>query len=628
MRDVYRSLLTALGGVLALWLILGFWPLSVGNRVALSLLVILPGGVMLWRQHRALQSQAQALRDIADESLPPEDFQGAVILVCGDNRALFADGTPHRETRQGWYLWVKDAEQLPLLALHLSQVRPALASQVSVMLAVLPEQHSSADDFTQCLRGWQRAVMQCRTALGRIPPVWSVTWVSPPAVCSGAEPVWFSTFSNRAGIQVHQPGQGKLSLAEWTQETAVDERFSRLSQGLWLDSVLAWQKTAVSSLLSVRQGELPALKFCVQGLCMVPVDDDLPELTEGLVSMLWPHYLRTIPSLSVVALSPSLHTMKMAEVVPAGLEVYSRPVGPKNTVCRYRTTQDVMLNPLSVSGVTMTTEPDGRSLLRMRFACSSQADWSHADLSRLSLYLGADAPVSSHLHLMLTKRQAALYMRLPGQTDRIRLDGYFSPGGFRDEDTLWPKGDSAFSGYQLLLEYFTFRDKFMFVHLHGLDGITPPAGAEYFDIDVVFSSPWPSDLPMTDDAVRLHCVPVINLFTLEADPLTITGLESEYLLRPKRLQDGHTEIYAVDSVIGSNRTNDAEYVPFSSFRHKGGMMRRHAPLRYYHTRVKRSVTGLYDTWLILGGHQWEDDRLLEREGDHAGYGLVATESRS
>jgi type VI secretion system protein ImpG len=170
------------------------------------------------------------------------------------------------------------------------------------------------------------------------------------------------------------------------------------------------------------------------------IDDDLPELTEGLVSMLWPHYLRTIPSLSVVAFTPVLQAVKMAEVMPAGLEVYSRPVGPKNTVCRYRTTRDVMLNPLNISGVTMTTEPDGRSLLRMRFACSTQADWSHADLSHLSLYLGADAPVSSQLHLMLTRRQAALYMRLPGQTDRIRLDGYFSPGGFAEEDGLWPKG--------------------------------------------------------------------------------------------------------------------------------------------------------------------------------------------
>ena len=343
------------------------------------------------------------------------------------------------------------------------------------------------------------------------------------------------------------------------------------------------------------------------------IDDDLPELTEGVVSMLWPHYLRTIPSLSVVAFSPALQAMKMAEKVAPGLEVYSRPVGPKNTVCRYRTTREMMLNPLAVAGVTMTTEPDGRSLLRIRFACSEQADWLQADLSRLSLYLGAEAPVSTQLHLMLTRRQAGLYLRLPGQRDRIRLDGRFSPGGFGEEDGLWPKGDTAFSGYQLLLEYFTFRDKFMFVYLHGLEGITLPAGTGYFDIEVVFNQQWPSELPMTDDALRLHCVPVVNLFTLEADPLTLSGLESEYLLRPKRLQDGHTEIYSVDAVSGSNRTHDAEYVPFSSFRHKGGMMRRHAPPRYYHTRVKRGVSGLHDTWLILGGLHWEEDRTFTRE---------------
>ena len=65
MRDVYRSLLTVLAGVLALWLILGFWPLSVGSRVTLSLLVILVCGAMLWRQCRASQLRAQALRDLS-----------------------------------------------------------------------------------------------------------------------------------------------------------------------------------------------------------------------------------------------------------------------------------------------------------------------------------------------------------------------------------------------------------------------------------------------------------------------------------------------------------------------------------------------------------------------------------
>ncbi|HBS1665750.1 type VI secretion system baseplate subunit TssF [Klebsiella quasipneumoniae] len=343
------------------------------------------------------------------------------------------------------------------------------------------------------------------------------------------------------------------------------------------------------------------------------IDDDLPELTEGLVSMLWPHYLRTIPSLSIVALTPTLPAMKMAETVPAGFEISSRPLGPKNTVCRYRTTRDLTLNPLAIEEAVMMAEPDGRSALRLRFACSELADWSQTDLRRLPLYLGEDAVTGSALHLWLTRRQAAMYLRLPGQAERVSLDGYFSPGGFSEEDRLWPKGESAFSGYQLLLEYFTFREKFMFVQLNGLENMTLPAGIAHFTLEVVFSEVWQSDLPVSASSLRLHCVPVINLFTLEADPLTISGLESEYLLRPKRLQDGHTEIYSVDSVTGSGRTGEARYVPFTSFRHQGGMMRRHAPERYYHTRVKRGVTGMHDTWLILGGQQWEADRALERE---------------
>jgi hypothetical protein len=118
------------------------------------------------------------------------------------------------------------------------------------MLAVVPEQHTSGDDFTQSLRGWQRAVVQCRAAFGTIPPLWTVTWVSPPVACAEAEPVWFTTVSPRSGIQVYQPGQGNVSLTEWARESGSDGRLSRLSQGLWLDSLLAWQNSAVNDLLS------------------------------------------------------------------------------------------------------------------------------------------------------------------------------------------------------------------------------------------------------------------------------------------------------------------------------------------------------------------------------------------
>lgn len=80
-----------------------------------------------------------------------------------------------------------------------------------------------------------------------------------------------------------------------------------------------------------------------------------------------------------------------------------------------------------------------------------------------------------------------------------------------------------------------------------------------------------------------------------------------------RIQDGHTEIYSVDNIISSRHTGSQAYVPFSSFRHRGGMLRHDAPERYYHTRVKRGPSGLHDTWLILGGDAFDADRMLEDE---------------
>lgn len=343
------------------------------------------------------------------------------------------------------------------------------------------------------------------------------------------------------------------------------------------------------------------------------IDDDLPELTEGLVSLLWPHYLQTIPSLSIVELSPTIHDMKLSSVVPADFEVLSRPIGPKKTVCRYRTTQDLNLNPIELSSVNLATEPDGRSVIRLRFECGKLIDWKQTSLESISFYLAGDIPTTYALHLALTKHVSATYIKLPNTPDRIRLPLWFSPGGFADTDQLWPKADSTFSGYQLLLEYFSFREKFFFVNLNGLGEITLPESLTYFELDIVLNTLWDSDLPLGIDNLKLHSVPVINLFSIEADPLTVNGLESEYLLRPRRLQDGYTEIYSVDNVHGTRRHEQVNYVPFSSFRHRGGMLRHSAPEHYYHTRVKRSVSGLHDTWLILGGEHEQPTTVLENE---------------
>lgn len=111
--------------------------------------------------------------------------------------------------------------------------------------------------------------------------------------------------------------------------------------------------------------------------------------------------------------------------------------------------------------------------------------------------MNADAALASALHQALTLKVQALYVRMPGEAERQTLEGHFKPKGFADDDRLWPKGDSAFSGYQLLLEYFTFREKFMFVTLCGLESLSLPLGATWFELDVVLCEAW-SHAPYRD----------------------------------------------------------------------------------------------------------------------------------
>lgn len=336
------------------------------------------------------------------------------------------------------------------------------------------------------------------------------------------------------------------------------------------------------------------------------LDDDLPELTEGLVSLLWPHYMRTIPSLAIVAFTLTWPDLRRAEILTKGFSVLSQPIGQDKTCCQYRTTRDVKLQPIQLTEARLYNDSAGHSAIRLRFACNESVEWHNAGLEQVAIYLHADSPVSSALYLALTQHVQTMFLRHAAVGSApVKFNGAFKPMGFSPDDQLWPKSENAFSGYQLLLEYFSFRQKFMFVSLHGLDKAGFEQTTTWFEIDITLATQWDSAHPISADNFRLHCVPVINLFTLEADPLIPNPLQNEYLLRPLRLQDGHTEIYSVDEISSPISSGKSAWVPFSSFRHRGGMLRHDAPERFYHTRVKRGPSGMHDTWLILGGEGFD-----------------------
>lgn len=345
------------------------------------------------------------------------------------------------------------------------------------------------------------------------------------------------------------------------------------------------------------------------------LDDDIPELTEGLVNMLWSQYLRLIPSLCIVEFSQNVRSQKVCEIVPAKFEVTSRPVGPRNTVCRYRTTRDLTLRPMTITKAGIHYENSGHTFLRLRFECSHLADWSEIDLERIPVYLNADLPLASELHVSLTDCELkTAYIRYSGDTERYPFDGYFALNGFEDSDRLMPNEERPdMQGYRLMFEYFTFREKFMFITLKGLEKVTFPEGMTSFEIEIVFNRQWDPDFSVTHENFRLHCVPVINLFSLDALPLRLNPQDSEYLTTPLHESDGHAEVFSVDRVCSTKRESQQEYLAFSTFQHQGGARHHRFPERYFHTRVRRGPSGRSETWLILGGSSFEEERILPKK---------------
>jgi len=351
------------------------------------------------------------------------------------------------------------------------------------------------------------------------------------------------------------------------------------------------------------------------------LDDELPELTEGLMSMLWPHYLRMIPSVSILEMVPSMGDHIIGAIIPAGQEVTSDPVGRDAVICTYRTTQAVALHPVRLTKADARTREDGRSVLRFRFALQSEKRGVHLDLSCLRLYLHADRPVAFALYAAMTSVPVAVNICVPGYpkerpgAPQVHEGLRITSAGFAATQRLWPKADSAFGGYQLLLEYFTFPEKFMFVDVLGLQSSALPHDAAYVDIEIVLATAFPADMPFSERNVRLFCTPIINLFTQEAEPVNVTHLETEYRVRANGPGGAEVDVYAVENVSGrvSPSGNRFDYAPFTAFRHRGGMLRHELPERYFHSRMRRGPSGRFDTFLVLGGHAWERERTLNEE---------------
>ena len=318
------------------------------------------------------------------------------------------------------------------------------------------------------------------------------------------------------------------------------------------------------------------------------IDDDFPEITEALMSVVYPQFVRPIPSMSIVEFQLDQDKGKVTTGFPIarGSTLYSKPVN--GVPCKFRTCYDTTLWPLTVTAAEWKTPdrlqacpcPAPMPLRRCDWSCSACPTWCFPKLGADSLrfYLNGESGVVNTLYELLCANLVKIVVRDPSPGSRVRPvtlpASALKPVGFEEDEGVLPYSSRSFLGYRLLQEYFTFPEKFLFLDLNGLDEVWPAGFKDRAEVIFLISNFEPDyqqrmELGVSSRTFRLGCCPIINLFEQTAEPILLNQRKHEYAIVPDVRRPNAVEVFSVDEVAILNpQTREIiNFEPFYSFRH-------------------------------------------------------------
>lgn len=304
------------------------------------------------------------------------------------------------------------------------------------------------------------------------------------------------------------------------------------------------------------------------GLIREKLDDDFPEIIHDLIHLIWPHYLRPLPSTAIVAFQPK-STLKQSLTVKKGVQLASVPV--EGTTCLFQTSFDVEVQPLQILDASFVETPGMASAIRLQFETNGTA-LNNLQLDSFRIHLAGDYSAASNRYFILRHYLRRIIIKAEDQEAGFPLaKDQLQPVGLGADEGGLPYPGNSFPGYRILQDYFSLPENFLFLDLKGLDQWFNRGDGTTFEI--IFEL---DEVPFQMPRIRtknfvLYATPVLNLFAHEADPIRLDHRMSEYRVRPTTTTPAHFQVYSVDRVTGYIQGTAAarEYQHFDHFNRQG-----------------------------------------------------------
>lgn len=309
------------------------------------------------------------------------------------------------------------------------------------------------------------------------------------------------------------------------------------------------------------------------------IDAEFPRFSQRLLEVLYPHYLAPTPSMCVAEIpfeGEPASEVGLGLTLPRGTVLRGRPAGESGTRCDFVTGHEITVWPIALTDVMASSPTDDlilpgiknvrtvTSVIRLKFKEQAPGALKRCEMDSMSLFVGGDQRVASHLYQMVIDRSVAVLVS-DGQGGRWQplAAGAIVAEGFRSDQALLPADPRVFQGYRLLHEYFAFPARFHFFSINGLRQTVASQSGGEFEVAILLNCNLDSLAPSIDrGSFMLNCTPAINLFPYRAGRVMLSLGEFEHHIVPDRTRPLDFEIYRVNGVQGFDRGN----LPLTSFR--------------------------------------------------------------
>lgn len=292
-----------------------------------------------------------------------------------------------------------------------------------------------------------------------------------------------------------------------------------------------------------------------------------PALLHPLLETLWPQALRPTPALGIVQFKPRSGIQQEPVLVAAHSSLLSVPVD--ETPCHFRTTWPLPVLPFSLENLQWESPSPGRVRLHLRLRSLPGVRQTGLDRHPLRFYLGGSPRQNYGTMLLLTRDLRAIHVRGIDAKSQVLFTHTLPPShlrqlGWSPGEALLPQPENSFRGLRHLHEHFLFPNRsmhFELAPLPALPGISTLSALEMVLDGTVQDTDSP---PLTRDQLHLFTVPVVNLFSVSARPITLTSERTEYRLQPDQERPHHVLLYRVQSAAALS-PSAGEAVPVQPF---------------------------------------------------------------